>query len=42
MESRKQVCKAVGDCTGSEGVYKYLQSGGFGVSGTKLVAALAL
>lgn len=35
MKQQEQTCKALGDCKGSEGVYKYLQAGGFGVSGTK-------
>ena len=37
---RQEVCRALGDCSGNstsgkEGVYKYLQAGGFGVTGTK-------
>jgi len=37
----EQICQALGDCEGSDGegkpgVYKYLQSGGFGITGTGL------
>ena len=32
-KKNEEICKSLGDCTGTEGVYKYLQEG-FGVSGT--------
>ncbi len=41
IQQQEQVCRALGDCTGSEGVYKYLQKGGFGVSGTKIIAVFS-
>jgi len=39
QKKNEEICRALGDCTGSEGVYKYLSSG-FGVSGTKLFLPL--
>lgn len=39
-QKNEQICQALGDCGGKEGVYKYLESGGFGVSGTKLFLPL--
>jgi hypothetical protein len=33
-KTNMQICKSLGDCTGSVGVYTYLEKGGFGVSGT--------
>lgn len=36
QKQNEDICKSLGDCSpGSEGVYKYLQASGFGVTGTK-------